>query len=129
MSSFGDEMEKWAAEVRVDIAKSKAKIAFALFTEIVKRTPVDTGRCRSEWNVTKELPEVIMDVLRDGTKYTSPDMKEARKAIQRYSGQDREFYIVNPMYYTYFLEQGSSPQMDEGFMVQGAINYIMSKYG
>lgn len=90
-----------------DGAKSKIKAvrsayAFALYSEIVNKTPVDTGRARGNWNVSvgKEDSSTTEATLKSGLKYTENDMK---------SDGDEPIFISNNLPYIETLEYGGYP--------------------
>jgi hypothetical protein len=79
-------------------------IAFDLFGEIVKLTPVDTGRARSNWHITADNPEYSTS---SSTQPAQPD----------YNLDVRGFptvYISNGLHYIGLLEEGKSKQAPDG---------------
>lgn len=68
-----------------------------LWENIIKRTPVDTGRARSNWNVSKNLPDTTVS---DSTvkSVTLQDVPPAKG--------DEDYYITNNLPYIKMLEYG-----------------------
>lgn len=68
-----------------------------LWSNIVKRTPVDTGRARSNWNVSKNI---VDDTVRERTtqSVTLQDVPPAKG--------DEPYYIANNLPYIKMLEYG-----------------------
>lgn len=49
MAGFGQSLRQFAAESTAKAALVHKKVAIDLFTRIIQRTPVDTGRLRGNW--------------------------------------------------------------------------------
>jgi len=50
--SFSSDVSKWTTKARVETDQQLRKVVFEMFSRIVQRTPVDTGRARGAWAVT-----------------------------------------------------------------------------
>ncbi len=79
-------------------------IAFDLFGEIVKLTPVDTGRARNNWHITADDPEYSTSF---GTQPAQPDYNLDVKGFPT-------VYISNGLHYIGLLEEGKSKQAPDG---------------
>lgn len=103
------------------------KIALDLFTAIVRRTPVDTGRARSSW--TLGIDKAITTVAPKSKAKTGAGTATKRALahtakLSKYRiGQS--IFIVNNLEYIVFLEDGTSDQAPFG-MVKVAIADIQT---
>ncbi len=79
-------------------------IAFDLFGEIVKLTPVDTGRARSNWHITADNPEYSTG------SSTQPAQPDYNLDVKRFP----TVYISDGLYYIGLLEEGKSKQAPDG---------------
>ena len=68
-----------------------------LWSNIVERTPVDTGRARSNWNVSKNIPDTTVSD-KTSQSVTLEDVPPAEK--------DETYYIANNLPYIKMLEYG-----------------------
>ena len=60
---FQADLQKFAQLVEQDVRTVRRKVALDLFSRIVRRTPVDTGRLRGSWFLTDG---VVADVQPEG---------------------------------------------------------------
>ena len=102
----------------VDIAKDlfvefQAKIVLELFTRIVLKTPVDTGRARGNWQLSLRSPAEA--VLSD-TQASANQIIEAGIAKLNTLGFGDTVWISNNLQYITFLEDGSSTQAPTGMV-------------
>ena len=105
------------------VAKGMDKLGkaagFELGRRIMRRTPVDTGRARANWNASIGSPDAST------TESTSSMTATARLVsttaeLQLFKGQ--EFWVTNGLPYIQALEDGHSTQAPRGFMVTGAVS-------
>lgn len=80
--------------------------AFDLYSEIVQRTPVDTGRARANWNISLGSPDFST------TRGTVPRVPFIDPQLQ--GGRFQEIFISNGLSYIDDLEAGLSPQAPLG---------------
>ena len=109
---FGEDVDQWCKGTLKHADKVHQTIAFLLFSEIVRRTPVDTGRARASWGIASSLPSM------SGASFKIVGAKIGRGR----SGQS--IFIFNPLPYIIPLEHGHSKQAAPGYMVQGSITKI-----
>jgi len=80
---------------------------------IVKRTPVDTGRARGNWNIGLGQPDRTLTETVD----KSGEATVARGAAMIHqAGLDRTLYITNSVPYIVPLEHGHSRQAPAGMV-------------
>lgn len=86
----------------------RAKV-IGVMNNIVRRTPVDTGRLRGNWNASLNSPD------RSTTDSTTPKMGEAQSVMQR-AGNGDTAYFTNNLPYAGDIESGTSKQAPIGMM-------------
>ena len=71
MAEWSIDMSKYAEKAKAKIEKVRRNYAFALYSSIVKKTPVDTGRARGNWNISvgKDDTSVSDKKMKSGLKY------------------------------------------------------------
>lgn len=53
---FSEDLDKFAKVIGAGISEVRRKVSFALYTNITRRTPVDTGRLRASWFMSDAEP-------------------------------------------------------------------------
>lgn len=103
-------MAKWSLDMKVyekgvsdKIHRFKTNLAFALYSSVVKKTPVDTGRARANWNISTGSVDtsVTTKTKKRGLRYKAGDIK---------STGDETIYISNNLPYIKTLEFGGYPK-------------------
>jgi|LWDU01.1.fsa_nt_gi hypothetical protein len=84
-------------EVKAKSALEYKAYAFEIFSQIIQKTPVDTGRARANWNISAETPDYST------TKSTQPDLD-----LNLDVGDFPNVYISNGLDYVADLEDGKS---------------------
>lgn len=97
-------MNEFAQKAGKNVDAVCRKATLDLFTEIVVRSPVDTGRFVGNWQISQNLPAVGSLELTDKTK--SGAMAQASKAITFAPGG--VVYFANNLPYAVRLEHGWS---------------------
>ena len=103
-------------EMTGKVDKVMRGVALEAQAKIMKRTPVDTGRARANWNTTVGDPDT--SVRMDASKGdVGPKKKEGEAVIRatKFSEGERVF-IANGLPYVEFLEHGSSKQAPSGMV-------------
>ena len=86
---------------------------FGLTSRIIKRSPVDTGRFRNNWQASTGTPETTQKT--GAIRSEEQVVAEARAAVNKLEmGQD--FYLSNNLPYAYRLEYGWSKQAPSGML-------------
>ncbi len=105
-------------KARIDVVVRKA--TFDLFTKVVLRSPVDTGRFRANWNVSYGTPDVsVTDSTVQGRANT-----EAAKALTLPLGG--LMVMANGLPYARKLEYGYSKQAPGGMVRLSAAEFEQS---
>lgn len=110
--------------VRKQVEGLIKKGAAAAYRELVKRTPVDSGRARCNWIPTVKEPSNRSNIgpgpfLPGGA--AKPDIAAAIAEINKFKLEDGTLYLTNNVQYIQELEDGSSKQAPHGFAEQSAI--------
>jgi len=92
-------------EVTAELELEYKAYSFELFGEIVKRTPVDTGRARSNWTITIDNP-----------KYTTSNTTSIPKAGTLDVTGFPDVFIANGLSYVEDLDKGKSKQAPAGIV-------------
>lgn len=101
MAEWSLDLSKYAEKQKVEIKEVRRAFAFALYSSIVEKTPVDTGRARGNWNISVGSPDESTSNS-TGTKFSSP------KSLPEPNG-DESIFITNNLPYITKLEYGGYP--------------------
>lgn len=101
MAKWTLDLNEYAKKMNVKIKDVRTSYAFHLFSSIVKKTPVDTGRARGNWTIKPGTPDTA---VYDNTvpKYRSLD------DVPKPDG-DEPIFISNNLPYIEKLEYGTYP--------------------
>ena len=126
---FNADLQAFARALDADIGLVTRRVALQAFTGIVQKTPVDTGRARSNWAINVGAPapapstaiteEEAAQRKRDGYKAGPPEtaraVQEAQAAASSIDGT-QVVYISNNLPYISALNDGHSQQAPAGFV-------------
>jgi len=130
--SFNADIKKFAQAIDVDVEAAVRNIAFIAYNGLTKKTPVDTGRARANWNIginkidtstTKAKKDSEGNHVDSSTPPSSPRAKEA--SIKPGDGNN-VIYITNSLPYIGKLEGGDHSKQAPNGMVAVTINEIRS---
>ena len=119
--NFGLNVSKFVEKTGVRLDLVVKKIAFDVFSSVVKRTPVDTGRARASWTIAINRTDLTTAPVGSSVSITSPTA-----ALGPVKWGDT-VYISNNLPYIVPLNNGSSVQAPEGF-VQMAVEEIKASF-
>lgn len=114
MAHWTMDLNEFCKKNMVAMHEVRKNYAFALYSSIVKKTPVDTGRARANWNVSVGSPDLSTTEDTRQTpksKDTMPDPKG-----------DESIFISNNLPYITTLEYGgfpNPPNKDGGKTING----------
>ena len=100
------DLNKYCKDKEVELKDVRKTYAFALYTSIVKKTPVDTGRARGNWNITVGHDDTLASTR------TKPQFKNVDE-VPKVEG-DETIYISNNLPYITKLEYGGYPKNPKG---------------
>ena len=121
---FQSDLKAFAAQVKKDVAQQVVETATELFVKIVARTPVDTGRARSSWNISVNTPDLQTNPEGSYPRYheaTDAGIEAELKAREtlvglKEGGRLVPIYISNALDYISELERGTSTQRPVGWV-------------
>jgi hypothetical protein len=116
--SFALDVRRFAERAKENADAVVKKTVFDLFSEIVMRTPVDTGRLRANWLIG------INDAPGTTYNWVDPDgtatLQMGLSMIDASQGMGDTYYVVNNLVYAIPIEYGHSKQAPAG-MVRASI--------
>lgn len=113
--SFSADLSKYAKRTKSDIGQAKRAIVFNVFREVIKKTPVDTGRAKANWFVSDDAPSLLVDARKDksGLDNIGVSSKAELDQITTKLGLD---FLTNNLPYIERLEFGYSNQAPAGML-------------
>lgn len=110
--SFSLDLSKFAKKAEANAAAVVKKVATDMFSRVVIRTPVDTGRARGNWQITFNAPAsgTLTQVDPTGRGTIAQIGAEASKWKQG------DIWLTNNLPYANRLEYGWSKQAPAGFV-------------
>lgn len=107
MAHWTIDISKYAEKKGKEIKDIRRAYAFALYASIVKKTPVDTGRARGNWNISVGKVDSSTDDNRKGIRY------KGTGDVPNPNG-DESIFISNNLPYIETLEYGGYPNPPKG---------------
>ncbi len=113
MSTFSIDIAKWVEKTKARMDLVVRKISLDLFTRIILRSPVDTGRFRGNWQVSiGSAPEGVLEL---DDKSGTATIARAQADTMKVKAGD-VIYFVNNLPYANRLETGWSGQAPAGMV-------------
>lgn len=109
--SFEQEMRRATVQINAACEKTLRATALQLFTQVIERTPVDTGTARGNWRTNVGSVNPSTSESRRGAQAVS----EASLATAQFTLADTIF-LSNNLPYIGPLENGSSTQAPQGMV-------------
>ncbi|WP_116654422.1 HK97 gp10 family phage protein [Pelagibacterium sediminicola] len=113
MSSFSDQIAAFARKTEAKIETAIRKIALDVFSEVILKSPVDTGRFRGNWQVA--IGDVPTGTLEVEDKTGTVTIGKVQAEVLNLKAGDT-IYLVNNLPYALPLEYGHSGQAPEGMV-------------
>lgn len=132
--SFQVQCEQFAQTINVNLSTVVRRAAAQLYSDIVKRTPVDTGYCRRNWQVSADPPP--SDVVGEYPKKIAGKHLNELEPLYSPEGPQTAVpltkgvthaWIVNNVIYAEALENGHSRQAPYG-MVRIAVAQLQAEW-
>jgi len=102
--SWADDLKKIADSGIVDMRVFASKLKFDTFADVIKRTRVDEGRLRGNWQISDGAPETgVLDVVDSTVEGQIPSSQST--AIQKGSTPEGITYFVNNLPYAKVYEE------------------------
>ena len=111
--SFGAQISQFTQSAEKKLTNAYRKTGLEIFSRVIQRTPVDTGRARGNWQAAVgEIPGGQLDELDpSGAEATN---RAAGVALNAELGDT--LYLSNNLPYIRELEYGSSQQAPQGMV-------------
>lgn len=119
MADFKARLDLAGRGIAKTVERVMRKAALVIDREVVRRTPVDTGRARSNWIVTFFEPADYsrVNIDHDG----AAGLAESAAAVAAYKVDLGPIYITNNVVYIGKLENGWSRQAPAGMAKQAVL--------
>lgn len=123
--SFSSDINKFALKVESRSEKVFRGTVLGLFSSIIKRTPVDTGRLRGNWQLTINKPAYgELDVAdKTGAKALATGTTNSKKIKLKDS-----VYLTNNMPYAGVIEDGRTDSSGSLQAPQGMVKVTVTEY-
>lgn len=123
MSSFSIDIASFCQKVRVNQDVVVRKITFELFSTVILKSPVDSGRFRGNWVVQSGSPSAAVDYAKRDPSGSSAVSQAATLVASVRAGD--VIYMANNLPYAQRLEYGYSKQAPSG-MVRTSMQRIVA---
>lgn len=119
--SFKKSVDKFAEKFQVQVQQVVAKTAIDIFSGIVRDTPVDEGRARASWQLTKNAvdPSVAPE---DAAPYDVPNAVILGSRLLPLE-EGEIIYISNNLEYIVPLEEGHSKKAPAGMVARNVARF------
>lgn len=116
---FERDVQRFSNKLDLDLTIVVKKLSVDLFLRIVQKTPVDTGRARSAWNIASGKPDLT-------TPAEGGDAAERARKVRQFQYADpfSKVFITNNLDYIEALENGHSKQAPIG-MVKVSLREVL----
>lgn len=113
MTSFTSQVKTWSKKTESKLDLAARKISLELFSRVILRSPVDTGRFRGNWQV--QIGTIPRGTLEIEDKAGTATVNKADAATAGIEAGD-VIYLVNNLPYGLRLEDGYSGQAPAGMV-------------
>ena len=110
MSSWSVPLDRLAQRAQAQFEDVARKATYDLFRAVVLKSPVDTGRFRSNWNVTASIPSFTYSESTNASRADSETLKALTLPV------GGVVYLSNGLPYANRLEYGYSNQAPSGMI-------------
>jgi hypothetical protein len=116
LPQFNRQLLRTVKKIEGDEVKFFKTVAFEAFRRIVMRTPVDSGRCRGNWQIG--INEIITGTIDNRELWNNVFLRESVKLDElKELINDSVVHITNNVDYCYYLEyERRSRQAPGGFV-------------
>lgn len=111
--TFALDLSKFAAKAGGNMDLVVRKVSLDLMARVIRRTPVDTGRARANWQVAIET--IPVGEVEGSDKSGAKTLTAAAATVQSMIA-GHVVYLVNNVPYIGVLEDGSSKQAPAGML-------------
>ena len=108
--NFSIKIKKYAEKTNQQMENAVTAICTKASMQVIKRTPVDTGRARGNWYATIDTPSKETSETRRQSESEDKAKQESKKAY------GHVFHLTNNLPYINRLEKGWSKQAPAGMV-------------
>lgn len=119
MSGWSIPIDRLAEKSKSRLETVVRRVTLEVFTNVVRRSPVKTGRFRANWNVSYGTPDVTVTDSNDRARGRAEAVRARTLPV------GGVVYLTNALPYAYRLENGWSRQAPYG-MVSVAVAQLNS---
>lgn len=106
MTTFALDLSK-----QIEAAKDQAelvakKITIELFSRVIEKSPVDTGRFRANWNCSIGSPNLSTSESTDKSARGEPSVSKMTGQVLNFDMSDQSVFLTNNLPYAGVLEYG-----------------------
>lgn len=118
MASFGQQLKQFEVKVQSQSTAVVKKVVLEMFTRVMKRTPVDTGNARVNWEIgVNEIKSTVATAAAiEGENQVSAQALLAGLSELSTFKAGQTVYITNNVEYIGHLESGHSKQAPAGMV-------------
>lgn len=116
-------LDNLARRIDVGTQEMMKRVALDIDSALVLTTPVDTGRARSNWQVS--IGKTALGTV-DTLMSSSEAIGNAKAELSKLKDSDDKIHITNNLPYIQRLNEGWSPQQPAGFVDQAVMTVIGS---
>lgn len=115
---FQGDIDKWIKQVKSGLDDVIREFVKAVHADLVKRSPVDTGRFRANWQITyNHIPMYALNEYdKSGEKTIASGIRTANVLPLGRGGAVTTIYFSNMLIYANALEYGHSKQAPAGVL-------------
>lgn len=115
---FQGDIDKWINQVKTGLDDVIREFVKAVHADLVKRSPVDTGRFRANWQITyNHIPMYALNEYdKSGEKTIASGIRTANVLPLGRGGAVTTIYFSNMLIYANALEYGHSQQAPAGVL-------------
>lgn len=112
--TFALDLSKAIEKAKDNAELAVRKITIELFSNVILKSPVDTGRFRANWNCSIGSPDKSTSEATD--KEGAGSIGRVRSEVTKYTLDGRSIYLANSLPYAERLENGWSNQAPQGMV-------------
>ena len=121
MATFSVPIAALAEKMQIDVETIARKVTLDIFSAVVKRSPVDTGRFKGNWNASYGAPDYTVSQHIDKTPLLSAGPRIQRAALALPVGGVT--FLSNGLPYAKRLEDGWSKQAPGGMVKLAQVEF------
>lgn len=121
MTTFSVPIHALAEKMQLDVETIARKVTLDVFSAVVKRSPVDTGRFKGNWNASYGAPNYTVSQRIDKTPLLSTGKNIQRDALALPVGGIT--FLSNGLPYAKRLEDGWSKQAPGGMVKLAQVEF------